>query len=394
MSPSAALSDALLFSNLVLLVATGAYLLFIWSLPRQPDAQQRRALWFFGWFFVCEWLAHALYGLRYSAPLAIAILSCNLTYLLGAYLFYAGVRARFALSFSRFAHLAIVLHLLVFTALMYWFSAINDQMAIRLPLMLASLCLPILLSYLVVRRHGDPANLGTLVLKICTITALLSLPLLYPLFSFLLAGQSYAQLMVMTLLTLCLETLCIGGIATSYIYDLIDKLRHDAHTDKLTQARNRRYFFKVASQYQQQAHRGTPVALVLLDIDHFKQINDLYGHQAGDNVLQHFATLLRQQFAGDLIVRYGGEEFLLLLSGRTVAKASAELRQFRTLLREGPLQLPQRVTASFGLCQLSAASAGSVQLQSLLDFDIQQADEALYQAKSNGRDQIVPAAAC
>jgi diguanylate cyclase (GGDEF)-like protein len=380
------LTDALVFSNLVLLIATVAYLLFIWALPKQPDPHQRKALWFFSWFFVCEWLAHALYGGRYVADPVWSIVSCNLAYLTGGYLFYAGIRARFALPCAPASMYLIAGHLLLFTGYMYWFTAVEPQVFYRLPVMLASLCLPILLSYSLIQRYGKPGNPGTLVLKVCTLMALLSLPLLYPVFSYLLLNQAYGQLMVMTLLTLCLETLCIGGIAISYIYDLIDKLRHDAYTDRLTQTKNRRYFFKVVAQYQQRVSQGEVIHLVLLDVDHFKTINDLYGHQTGDQVLCKVAEILRQQFAEDLVVRYGGEEFLLLLTSRNTAALQAELQLLRRLL-SGACQplVPQAVTASFGVSELSAQAQW-------LDRDIQRADQAMYQAKAQGRDQVVYAA--
>lgn len=380
------LFDALLFSNLVLLIATTAYLLFIWVLPKQPDPHQRQALRYFCWFFVCEWLAHALYGGRYFGEPAWSIVICNLAYLSGGYLFYAGIRARFALPCPPHLLAAVSGHLLVFTGYMYWFSAVEPQAFYRLPVMLASLCLPILLSYSLIQRHGKAGNPGTLVLKICTLTALFSLPLLYPAFSYLLVGQAYGQLMVMTLLTLCLETLCIGGVAISYIYDLIDKLRHDAYTDKLTQTKNRRYFFKVAPHYQHRVRQGELVHLVLLDVDHFKSINDLYGHQKGDQVLCQVAAMLRELFAQDLVVRYGGEEFLLVVANRPYAALQAELHNFRHRLAVACQSLlPQVVTASFGVSELSGQ-------QQWLDRDIQRADQAMYQAKAQGRDQIVYAA--
>lgn len=379
------LQSSILFSVLVLFIATTAYLLFIRSLPGQPNAHQRRALQLFSWFFLTEFLAYLVYCLRFIDLYLFSVVFNNVLYLCGVYLFYCGIRLRYQLEITARIIGWIAAHVLGLAAAMFWFTAVHNEIFIRLPLALGSFCIPVLITFSLIRQQQRPGNLGDRVLLLCTVAALLLIPLLYPIFGYLLKPDQQGQLMVMTLVTLTLETLCIGGLAISYIYDLIDKLRSEANTDKLTQSSNRRYFFKVAPLYQQRVAAGENISLVLLDIDHFKQLNDRYGHQAGDAVLRHFAALLRQLLSNtDLIVRYGGEEFLLVLPGYTPTQTLPLLQQFQALLRQSPLLYEGEdlaVRASYGVAALHAGQD--------IDHYVHRADLALYQAKANGRDTVV-----
>lgn len=380
-----ALQSSVLFSALVLLIATTAYLLFIRSLPRQPNLSQQKALQLFSGFFLTEFFAYLAYCLRFVDLHLLSVVLNNVLYLCGIYLFYCGVRYRYQLTLPRHLLYGISAHLLALAVAMYWFTAVHNDNFVRLPLALGSFCLPVLLTFTLIRREQRPGNLGDRVLLLCAVLALTILPLLYPVFGYLLQPDQQGHLMVMTLVTLTLETLCIGGLAISYIYDLIDKLRSEANTDKLTQSRNRRYFFKVAPAYQQRVAAGEVISLVLLDIDHFKGVNDRYGHQAGDAVLRYLVEVLRQQLSrSDLIVRYGGEEFLLLLPGQTPTQTLAVLQQIRNQLKHTPLQYAgQSLTfsASFGVAALQAGQD--------IDQCVLRADLALYQAKASGRDCVV-----
>jgi diguanylate cyclase (GGDEF)-like protein len=284
--------------------------------------------------------------------------------------------------------------LFILVLLMLYFSLVDNELYIRLPIFLASMCLPLLLSFSTIRQFELPSNLGDRILKFSVLLALLTLPTLYPLFSFIIQPDHSSQVLVTTLVSLTLETLCVGGLAISYIYDLIDKLRHDAHTDKLTGAKNRRYFFRFAPPLLQQMHlEKKPVCLVMIDIDHFKQINDQYGHQMGDLVLQHFAGIIIQQLkSADLFARYGGEEFALLLPACPISGAVQRINQLQSQLQSQPLQhksasaeaeqqtLNIAITASFGVTQIEPGVD--------LDQAFKQADAALYQAKLAGRNRL------
>lgn len=396
--------NLVLFSVSVLLIATLAYILFIQSLPVQPHASQRTALRYFSWFFVTGFVAFALFCLRYFGWYSASVISANLFYLSSMYLFYFGVRARYQQPMHRKFLVWPLLHLLLLTALMAYFSLIHNDMYIRLPIFLASMCLPLLLSFSTIREFGLQSNLGDRILKLSVLLALLTLPTLYPLFSFIIRPDHFSQVLVTTLVSLTLETLCVGGLAISYIFDLIDKLRHDAHTDKLTGAKNRRHFFRFAPPLLQQMHaQKKPVCLVIVDIDHFKKVNDQHGHQVGDLVLQHFSSIIiRQLKPADLLVRYGGEEFALLLPDCPLSGAVQWIHQLQSEIKRQPLALlasqpeksdaeselhssPQpiqniRLTASFGVTEIKPGID--------LDQAFKQADAALYQAKLAGRDRL------
>ncbi|MGB6017336.1 MAG: diguanylate cyclase, partial [Nodosilinea sp.] len=160
--------------------------------------------------------------------------------------------------------------------------------------------------------------------------------------------------------------------------------------DRLTQLANRgRFDQKLREEWQRLARTQAPLALVMCDIDHFKQYNDTYGHPAGDRCLQQVAAVLQSavQRPGDLVARYGGEEFVLLLPETDGDGASYITDQIQQAL--AVLAIPhggsplQQVTLSCGIaCQVPQSSAPPSRL-------LQQADDALYQAKSAGRNQTI-----
>ncbi|MBH1528681.1 GGDEF domain-containing protein [Stenotrophomonas maltophilia] len=167
---------------------------------------------------------------------------------------------------------------------------------------------------------------------------------------------------------------------------LVD-LRHAARTDGLTGLLNRSAVLADGqAQLQKLRRQRRPLVLLLIDVDHFKKINDRWGHLAGDQVLRHFSATLQHCVQGHehLLGRYGGEEFVLVLAGSTrddaverAAAIRARLQQRPALLAEG--RVP--VTASVGL----AMDAGQGDLSTLLAA----ADAALYRAKAEGRDRLV-----
>ena len=163
-------------------------------------------------------------------------------------------------------------------------------------------------------------------------------------------------------------------------------VKRQAITDELTQLANRRRFTETLAVEVRRAERfGDPLALVLADLDDFKQINDRYGHQAGDEVLRRFADVLRENVRDfDLPVRYGGEEFAVLLPEADLAGGEQLARRLQTALLR--LRLPEigrdrpPVTASFGVAAFPQARSAEEILSA--------ADGALYRAKAAGKNRV------
>ncbi len=175
------------------------------------------------------------------------------------------------------------------------------------------------------------------------------------------------------------------------IQKLQEQLREQTLHDPLTGLYNRRYLDEAMGRELIRAARNKqPIGIVMCDLDHFKAINDTYGHLAGDEVLRVFADLLRKFSRGsDIVCRFGGEEFLLLLLDMPPDVAYQRAEQLRTALAVKQIISGTdviQVTASFGV-------AGFPENGETLDALIHAADVAMYQAKETGRNRVVVASA-
>ncbi|MBP8271142.1 MAG: GGDEF domain-containing protein [Sphaerotilus sp.] len=175
------------------------------------------------------------------------------------------------------------------------------------------------------------------------------------------------------------------AILLAYREEAERELQAQAITDGLTGLLNRRAWTERAEVLLADAQRyGYPLVAVMLDIDHFKRINDERGHAKGDQALQLFARLLREELrTGDLAGRYGGEEFCVLLTHTREGQALSLDQRLRHCLR---LQSAQEL--DFPL-EYSAGLAAMGQQDQTLDSLLRRADEALYEAKRAGRGQVV-----
>ncbi len=199
------------------------------------------------------------------------------------------------------------------------------------------------------------------------------------------------------------STILLLGLIYFYIIKLFRKLNSAlgkiqllATTDDLTGLYNRRFFFeRLETEILRSVRHGHEFSCILLDLDHFKKINDTHGHDIGDLVLLATGTLLRENCRkSDVAARYGGEEFILLLPecGEECARATAE--KLRSLIEglSGPTEetVQIKVTASFGVASYLPSTISATGSISQL---VKQADRALYRAKANGRNRVEVAGA-
>ena len=165
---------------------------------------------------------------------------------------------------------------------------------------------------------------------------------------------------------------------------MMSQLQTLATSDSLTGLSNRRHFMDVASRRLALLGPGEKLGLALIDLDHFKRINDLYGHAAGDTVLQTFARIARKRLRDeDLIARFGGEEFILLLGNASIDSLTQCIERLRQAFAECHFDsMPEGTRCSFsaGLTLLNPGDP--------LEVRINEADQALYQAKDNGRNSL------
>lgn len=184
------------------------------------------------------------------------------------------------------------------------------------------------------------------------------------------------------------------GYLTSVFNTMVGSLRdHRAelerlsNTDSLTGLSNRRHMMDALRLEHERAKRGSgPFAVLMMDVDHFKKFNDEHGHQAGDEVLVRFGSVLRETIrAYDCAARYGGEEFLVMLSGTGEADAVGIAERICERVRAESFD-GGHITASIGVAEYPAHGDS-------VDAVIGRADEALYRAKRAGRDRVASAVA-
>ena len=171
---------------------------------------------------------------------------------------------------------------------------------------------------------------------------------------------------------------------TSIRHDITDKkhIEELSVTDKLTQLYNRLKLDEIFSMKLASARRyNSTFSVIMMDIDYFKSVNDTWGHQAGDDILKEFATIIKNNIREtDVVGRWGGEEFLILSSESDLESAIELSEKLRELVSLFKFSYAGHKTASFGVSSYHAGDDEKTM--------VKRADDALYRAKENGRDRV------
>jgi diguanylate cyclase (GGDEF)-like protein len=232
-------------------------------------------------------------------------------------------------------------------------------------------------------RSWKKGNAGDGIIVVAALMMAVGIPL--ALYQWLIQGDyQLAQIITFGVYSSAYTLVAIGFLA-SVVIEYQQNLSHLALEDPLTQLLNRRGLENALHITLAQATRQqSPTAAIMIDIDHFKEVNDNFGHEAGDQVIRKIAqTLQRMSRTGDVVARIGGEEFLLVLPGTELDGARRLAERIRADISAAPLIINQQripITVSLGL----AGTIGEVELDKLS----QEADRAMYLAKRGGRNRV------
>ena len=330
----------------------------------------------------------ALLAARVTLPMALSVVLGNALICLGL-AFYAQALHRL-LCDSHGPKALLQVQPAIWLALLLMLDWPLHQRTALLSLVYSALLVP---SVAVILRHGWRAERS---LRVVAITmALAVLALLVRAVHALLQPDEYGALMQASLgqgLTFLVAFVCLLGAGFGFVLAVFERVASQmeemATRDGLTGCWNRSTTDALLAHELQRAHRaGTPVAFVLLDLDHFKQVNDRHGHRTGDSVLRAFAGAVRRRLrASDVFGRTGGEEFGLVLPDTDVAGArwlvEAVRREVEALQLADDNGAPVQVTVSAGVAVADASSRLSG------DRLYGQADQSLYEAKRAGRNRV------
>ena len=361
-------------------------LIFAWRLNRSIPGVN---LWTLG--RVCVTLALLAFTLRNAIPLTVSVLLGNGLLILGFHFIWQGNRA-FMMRRPVRTEVHVALYCILMSAMVYW-TVFEPSFMTRA--VLSSLIIGAF-DVLYVRalwpREGDENYFSVKVMSLvfawsfCVQAVRVVVSLSWG------GGQSLLDPTLATQLGL-LNGLAVSMVsAMVYMAIIMEYLKKDlvrqAERDPLTGAFNRRAFHAVADHILARARRErSAVSLVILDLDHFKSVNDTYGHMAGDAVLKRVVDIVHAMMrAQDVLVRLGGEEFAMLLPATAEDKAHHVAERIRLAVEEELFDIGARavrITTSLGVTSISAMS-GVIEIDNL----IEQADVALYQAKDLGRNRV------
>lgn len=358
----------------------GVAMIYCWSRLRD----HRYLLWIASGY-ISTAIPMGIHSLMPNGLLARWTLPLSAMYLFGVWALSHGV----ALRFGGRAHPRLACAIMLLTlVLLFYFSQIDDDLWLRLQILNWGLALLVALPVKsIMSSRSRTIPLATL-LRASYLTALLYAFVRVFALATLIPREMQPELtrsgfwLLMLATNMFISIWVALAILTSTAMSIVQTLDHERSRDPLTRLLNRRAFFEqVKKRLELYGHSGW--AVMTCDLDHFKMVNDTWGHAAGDRALKEFGALLaRTVRQDDLAARFGGEEFVLLIRSTSLHTAVLVAERLRSSVMN--LHIPataHTLTASFGVVQLS--SNGDI------NQAIEHADRLLYEAKHAGRNKVV-----
>ena len=371
---------------MLLVISIIAATLFLY-LPKPSKYHEIICLRYFCGYFLVSSLSYVVFILSGAEvlPLTLATFLNNGLAIAAPYFLYAGLNWYHEKSIQLYKNPLILTHILASATLISLISVfIEDSEVLVEQVFFPNMFIGFLIAYRTllknISKHASPGEIlfkRTFQFAFFSMITMLSVITITEDFFLYISGIMVMQ-GVMTVGFL-------SAVYFSYLYRVIDKFKKTSMTDPLTKLYNRRYFLTQANTIIRSEGRNKhPMCLIMCDLDYFKNINDQYGHEAGDLALIAFATVLKSTLRDqDTIARIGGEEFVILLPNtdiELVSSISERLRANTEALVVKALTGNIKLTASYGICKIDPELP--------IESSIRLADQALYQAKSNGRNRV------
>ncbi|ENM5841705.1 GGDEF domain-containing protein [Vibrio mimicus] len=336
------------------------------------------------WFvllFLAYGLAYTASSLRFILPMGFAIFVNNSLYQLGGYFMLFAVLRWYQKPITNGLYLVMIGHSLLFPLLLYVLFRVDpDAMGLRIMIASLSLSSVYLVSAFIAAKNGQRGRPEQTLLA--AVLAIMMVMLYVP----LVAYQTLPLMAVFRASTIVIQNLfffiILGTMLMLFLFEEIEWHRLRSIRDELTGSFNRRYF---KEQVQRQLNQSDiPYVVALVDIDHFKQINDSYGHDMGDAVITFVVRKLESLNLTDcLVARYGGEEFAVFAREADAERVKKVLNDVCDAISQGFCIENQSLKVS--------VSIGAVLFDTPFDYGeaLRKADSAMYQAKEQGRNRVM-----
>ncbi|MCW8109483.1 GGDEF domain-containing protein [Alteromonas ponticola] len=361
-------------------------MLFTFMLPMPSQKHKARSAYYARLFLITMWAGQASLSLHYLQLPLVGIVGHAFFITLSAYLLFITVVKRYGHALRIQMLSGIVAHLLAIVILSLTTHLFKLNSMLGDAILLASVATPLVFTFRYIQLQGGVKNPGDRVLIAVVLSALSAILVGAPLYWMWFTPNELQQTLVSFSLYIVMMLTFMLGFAVSIMHSLVSRLKYKIYQDPLTNCKNRHFFYEMAPKLLAHAKRNNEqMSVVICDIDHFKSINDKFGHMAGDRALQQIAKTLSTELRDeDSLIRMGGEEFLILSPKCDLDQAEAFAERLRHSIEAQPLDLSGAnisLTASFGVVEIHSDKD--------IYHGLKAADSAMYKAKSAGRNQVI-----